>query len=755
MSDLYKEAIADAKKLREIAEEDARKSIMEKVSPYIKKMIAKETAHATSFFFEEEEDAALQSAELTPPPVETPPVDAAPTGSVDASMSDIPATPDAPVEAPIAAVGSEVANIPLPDADGKITIDFEQLFTTPGAGDTVAPVDVDAIAPGAPLETTPPAEEAPIDAAAMEPPAEAVPPVEGDIAAPASPDLVEPAAAAEAVPPVAPPEEEELPTPPVVESLDKFKSRLADVAFGVEGVYHGTMVTENTHDRLKDSLMGLLESLDKMLESGVITENQASQNEKRLEFLFLKLKEGTLANSYKTEKGKEEDPMGKSLKEYAAKLFESDDQERLAQDAASTGDTGVVTHKAATAHAKDASGLSPELSDLFKEELEGGSKTVDTASEAGTVDEPALPGTGKSVKKPLEQGKTGSVSEEVEAKGHAGFGDSSEKPVASPDMFFEIDEKELMEAVAAIRKENAEKKNAGKVDKGGWETAKPAAKSTAPKSVLKKDTVKEQAPMGGGMEEDLVLNVSLPDEIESELDMDDVDVDLMLSDDEMDLEGGEEETMDLEVGGDEEGDEEMEVSADLDVGGGDMGSEEDEMLLTDEGDDMDEVSDSPMTGPATDRRPGVPLAEARILKTARAREQKALRLLEATRTETKQLKTEMAETNLFLSKLLYLNKFLQREGLSRKVKQQIVEHLDRAGNLAEAKEIYLKIKRKLDESTSGGSSSIALAGSAAKPTAGGSAKLKESSNAASAGDEAIVGTWERWQKLANIGKGES
>lgn len=756
MSDLYKEAIADAKKLRELAEEDARKSIMEKVSPYIKKMIAKETANASSFFFEEEEDASLQppdstTSSVSPEPIasDVPVVD--PAAAVDTTSAPIEDTASV---APIAASGAEVANIPLPDADGKITIDFEQLFVEPGIGDTVAPVDVGEIPPGEDSLVVP--------AAYATPPAPVEPVVagsssEGDLLPSSSSEEGMDGLEAPAADLSTPPEEEIPSEEPKTITESQFNTKLTDAVFNIEHVLHAdrARVSDIAFERLKGNLIGLLESLDKMRESGTISENKARHNEKRLEFLFLKLKEGALANSYKSEKDKKEDPMGKSLKEYAAKLFESDEQENLAMDSASSGDTGLPVRKDASEHAKNQSGVSPEVDDLFKEELEGGSKTVAVAAKAGTVDAKALPSTGKAQKKPLEQGEP-VVTEEVEAEGHAGFGDSSEKPVASPDMFFEIDEKELLEAVAAIRKEKA----AAKAEKGGWEKGKPAAKSSSSKSILKKEsTVKENAMMDtSGMEEDLVLNVSLPDELESELEVDDLDVDLMLTGDEDEVDGLEAvDSVEDEGGEDIFADDESsedDVSMDSAELEDEIGSEEEEVLLTDEEDDLSEVSDNPMTGPASDRAP-MPLREARTLKVLRHREAKARKLLEAHRAEAKQLKTEMAETNLFLSKLLYLNKFLQKEGLSRKVKQQIVEHLDRASNLAEAKEIYLKIKKKLDESASAGRNSPGLTGSASKPTAAGSARLNESANASStSGDETIVGTFERWQKLARISKGE-
>ena len=203
--------------------------------------------------------------------------------------------------------------------------------------------------------------------------------------------------------------------------------------------------------------------------------------------------------------------------------------------------------------------------------------------------------------------------------------------------------------------------------------------------------------------------------------------------------------------GEEEGEEEMgdeEEVVDLDMSsageeGEELGSEEEEMLLTDEEgeEEMKEMAMKPMMESRRVRK---------ALLESRTREVKARRLAEAKRAETATLKKEMAETNLFLSKLVYLNKFLVREDLSRKVKQQIVEHLDRASTITEAKEIYGKIVKKLDEAAA--AQTAPVVGSASKPTTAGSARLNESVTRAAStnGSEPVIGTFEKWQILANI-----
>ncbi|MFA6049805.1 MAG: hypothetical protein WC761_01290 [Candidatus Paceibacterota bacterium] len=769
MNDLYKEALLDAKKLRQVAEEDARNSIMEKVAPYIKKMIAKEAAEATSFFFEEDDDdSGMPPLPIAADPAaaEAVPVDGALDASAPQSLGDAPGMSDAP----LSAVGGDVMNVPMPDADGKITIDFEQLFSGEGEGDIVPPVDTAEVPVGGEIPPAP-SEPAPLDAAVTDASVPPTPP-QAVPGAPASPDMVgEPTDLAAPVPGE---EEEELPPPaPIAEaSYNKFKVSLAEATQRVDTAYYAPRVSDIVQESLKNKLFSLLEVLDVLVENGEVSQKQARLNEKRLEFLFMKLKEAGLHNSYNTDKDKKDDPMTRSLKEFAAQLFENEDQESLAMDSVSTGKTGLATDGEMTTQAMKQSGVSPEVDDLFKEEHDAmaGGKTTDTsgAGKAGTVKSKALPSAdgGKAQDKPWEEGEPETVSEEVEAKGHAGFGDSKEKAVASPDMFFEIDENELKEAVLAIRKENADKK---KAKEAGWETAKPEGKSKAPKAVLNKEgkTVKEcgmggmdemgqmssPSGMGAGMGEDLVLNVDLPGDIEDELNVDDLDVGLELSDmDGMGGMGGEGEEMDFDMGGDDMGDE---MSSDDDemsmavAPGSEGGAEEEEMVLTDDGDEDNGASEYEARMHEAKK---INLRMKKGLLESRKVAVSFKKLAEARTSEVRELKKEMAETNLFLSKLLYLNKFLQKEGLTRKVKQQIVEHLDRASTVAEAKDIYSKIKRKLDEAV-GSRPAAPMVGSASKPTTAGSAKLQEnarSSQGSSDASDPIVGTFERWQKLARI-----
>lgn len=109
--------------------------------------------------------------------------------------------------------------------------------------------------------------------------------------------------------------------------------------------------------------------------------------------------------------------------------------------------------------------------------------------------------------------------------------------------------------------------------------------------------------------------------------------------------------------------------------------------------------------------------------------------------ETK-LRTQLAETNLFNAKLIFSNKLLQNESLSKRQKAEIIERLDEAKTLREAKLIY----ESLTKAMAGTSRPLRegvdrrVLGSSSAPTRPASTQLNEG-----------VET-ERWARLAGITK---
>jgi hypothetical protein len=113
--------------------------------------------------------------------------------------------------------------------------------------------------------------------------------------------------------------------------------------------------------------------------------------------------------------------------------------------------------------------------------------------------------------------------------------------------------------------------------------------------------------------------------------------------------------------------------------------------------------------------------------------------------ESANLRTKLAETNLFNAKLIFTNKLLQNESLTRRQKASVIERLDEARTEREVKLVYESLvtalkgtaTKKLNESTSRG-----VIGSASSPT-----RSSTSSQNLNEGIEA-----DRWARLAGIVK---
>lgn len=118
---LYEEALADVKRVKEVAEDNARRAVLEAVTPRIRELIERSLLN-------ESDDDELDEVMPTPP--------GAPPG-----LGGSP-TPDAPVDAVVStssvAVPMATAVSP-PDADGKVTLDIDSLCGTPGEGEAVPP----------------------------------------------------------------------------------------------------------------------------------------------------------------------------------------------------------------------------------------------------------------------------------------------------------------------------------------------------------------------------------------------------------------------------------------------------------------------------------------------------------------------------------------------------------------------------------------------------------------------------------------
>ena len=132
-------------------------------------------------------------------------------------------------------------------------------------------------------------------------------------------------------------------------------------------------------------------------------------------------------------------------------------------------------------------------------------------------------------------------------------------------------------------------------------------------------------------------------------------------------------------------------------------------------------------------------ATARHESTANGRSQ---RLAE----ESDNLREKLAESNLFNAKLLYTNKLLQSESLTKRQKAEVIERLDEAQNIREVKLVYESLIKALQGGSSGRtmteSVSHGVIGSSSRPAR---PAATTTANSLNEGNEA-----DRWAKLAGI-----
>ena len=107
--------------------------------------------------------------------------------------------------------------------------------------------------------------------------------------------------------------------------------------------------------------------------------------------------------------------------------------------------------------------------------------------------------------------------------------------------------------------------------------------------------------------------------------------------------------------------------------------------------------------------------------------------------ETNNLRKKLAETNLFNMKLLYSNKLLQNESLTKRQKAEVIERLDEASSEREVKLVYESLVKAL------AGTSRPIAENASRVIGSSSQATRPASTVIAEGYEA-----DRWAKLAGI-----
>jgi hypothetical protein len=180
-------------------------------------------------------------------------------------------------------------------------------------------------------------------------------------------------------------------------------------------------------------------------------------------------------------------------------------------------------------------------------------------------------------------------------------------------------------------------------------------------------------------------------------------------------------------------------------GGGEV---EDESFIDVDEDDLlnalaDELGDPDVPTPTVEsrRRRARAARRRRVAESRRSRSRRTTRRQPASASsasrQNRALKQQLSEMNLFNAKLLYVNKLMQNRNVSSKQQRAIVEALDNAKTIREAKLVYESITRSLSKKSLSEGKRRVL-GSSSKSTRRGSANVNESAQT------------DRWATLAGI-----
>jgi len=748
---LYEEALVEAKKLKEIAEADAKQAIVEEITPHIRKMIASSLAgKPTSVLYEEEDKTGVPADPTGTAPVVDPAgtVDAGTPPSMDATMAP-PSSSEPPVtatavgapsgsDAPIQASGADALNMPMPGPDGKLVVDFDDLFTPAEPGDDTGAGDEGPgsaeMAPEIPGGMPSPT---PVDVNPTPPDATVGADTTGGAGFPGEGEAM--AVTGQGGEPKA------FATEPQLETYELFSEALDLTAKRVHKAYSSKGVPFLMKEALQDKLFQLIESLETLTEKKLVTENLSQILESRLEILHLKLQEAVLANTYEGTKGT--DMASKSLKEFAAKMLsESETIEggpitspadvhkseksmtvQNANDAAADKagtHAQKVTEPTVTlkTEAAELAKLEEELRALIaedegdsladdegKQDLAGAASSIPD-KKVGQVDVTKTPAGGPSNPASYVQG----VSENIEHSKETGSEEVVDKTSTGHPKkeSVAVSGKALNERTKKLKAEGIRKQIAAlqeQLKECGMEMETEAAGNGLPApGVPPKKSV-----MG---EDDTVINFNFDlSDLVGGMDGLGDDDEIEIVDDEDEPSGGSEFGGGLGAASEPSGDE---GGSDFDLGGGEESEPSDLGVGSSEGEEEEEEGKT------------MPLSE---------RIRRARKSTNTTLAENKALKTQLAEQTLFNAKVVHLQPFLNNRNLTKEQKQKIVEYLDRGKTVNEVKTIYTRVKTVLESTQK----AKAKAGSSSRPAGAGAATLNESVNTENLYEGAVLVEAER------------
>lgn len=667
MPSLYEEALVEIKKLKQIAEDDAKNAIIQEITPVIRKFIATELAGKSNVLFKEQEDPTLSDPGVGD---DDAPIDPAGIAPEPAPVVDAPSITGGPGDAPIKVGGHEL-NMPMPSADGKLVVDFDDLFVPaePGEGDAdaaLAPGSVDSLATAP--STTPPE----MPGGMPDPtPVDVNPSGSADQAAtPPAPIAVDGETGEAAAAQVA------------AENFELFAEELDATAKTVHKAYSSKIgVPLIMKEALQGQLFQLLETLETMSSKNLVSKQLKQIWENRLEILHAKLKETVIGNTYyRTQEGTE--MASKSLKEMAAKMIlesetieggpitspadvhkteksmKVDNAEEAAADKAGAH-AQKVTEPTVTlkTEAAELAKLEEELSAIITENpgdslvaepggqqnLAGAASSIPDKMVPG-VDPTKTPANGptnlashvQGVAENMEHSKDTGSEQEV---GKSSTGHPVKETIA-------VGKKALAEQTKKIKAEAYRKQIAALQEKIRKECGMEIDEAPLP--------ALEAGDLSVMGEDDTVINFNfdLSDLVPELGQLGDEDEIEITDDDDDDLSG-------LDALGDEEP-----GAGESPLGGGSTREEEEEEELAG------------------------PLAE----QVRRGRGPVARKALQ----ENKNLKAELNAQQLLNAKIVHLQPFVSNRNLTKEQKHKIVEHLDRGKTVEEVKSIFGKLKTVLE-----------------------------------------------------------
>jgi hypothetical protein len=328
---------------------------------------------------------------------------------------------------------------------------------------------------------------------------------------------------------------------------------------------------------------------------------------------------------------------------------------------------------------------------------------------------------------------------------------------------FEVEETELREIFRRLKKENIArlKKALKEADEGGhaldldWEEGgSKIGNGDRKKMAMAEDMdLGEYGDMGEG---DLAIDI----DHDPDSDMEGED-EFLLTVNGMDLDMsdlGDDEELEVvdDLGGDDMGGlgDDMDDEFGSDDMGGEFEGEGEEMLLDDElvesirrrvVSQLKKLQEKSGSRRQSASRPQTKKPSAPVRKPVVSEAKKAVQKVLL---EKKGLEKKLQEERLTTAKLVYANRLFAREDVTKTQKIKIAEFLDNAKSLAEAKDVYLKVEKVLNEK---GSKGQKMPGSTSTTMKSGapSAALRESSY------EPAIGSYDRWQVLSGIKKTDS